>query len=172
MDVLRLARQTRAQARATGLAQLMRFRGNNDAAGSFGLGTIRVYAGMNSKCRQTPWAATFTPPIDSGLGPSSVFDMADFNPLDGGAPRAADQGRHVILLTTQVGADTAALEGDYAVCYQPNGEVYTGAPLPLNPQTQPILFEVVRTIDNGDGPEQRGRERQVLLPVGGNARLR
>jgi prepilin-type N-terminal cleavage/methylation domain-containing protein len=168
MEVVRVARHARAQARATGLAQLVLF-SNDDATGSLGLGTLRTYAGMNTKCRQTPWQATITPAANTGLGPSHVFDMADFNPRDGVArPDKDDMGRHVIVLRARVNTEAAALEDQYAVCYQPNGEVFAGDPLPLEPQTQPILFEIRRTIDGTD----RGRLRQVVLPVGGNARPR
>jgi hypothetical protein len=58
------------------------------------------------------------------------------------------------------------------ICYQPNGEIYTATAFvnqnSLEIQNQPVLITIPRSIDR----VSRGRDRQVLFPVGGNARLR
>jgi prepilin-type N-terminal cleavage/methylation domain-containing protein len=164
MDLVRLARQTRAQASTSGLAQLIRFRGGNDDAGANGLGAITVYAGMNTKCMRTPWQLTLTPASGTGLGPSRLFHMGDYNPSTG-TPTANDLDRHVIALSARL--DGGQPQVDLRVCYQPNGEVYVGVP-GLAVQTASVLFSITRTMDRA----ARGRERQVILPVGGNARVR
>lgn len=167
MDIVRLARMTRAQAIATGTAHLLRYDATNAAAGANGLGTISTYVGMNSKCLQTPWRQTFTPAVGSGQGPVGLFHMGDYNPTDG-APGADDDNRHVIALTTRVGAENNAVQAAMHICYQPNGDIYTGPTLALTLQTLPVLITIARSIND----VSRGRDRQVLFPVGGNARLR
>jgi prepilin-type N-terminal cleavage/methylation domain-containing protein len=169
MDIVRLARHTRAQANATGTAHLLRYNATNAAAGAFELGTISTYVGMNSKCMQTPWPQTFVPAVGSGQGPVDLFHMGDYNPTDGEtAPHAADGNRHVIALTSQFASTAGAVLAETRICYQPNGDIYTGTNGALTIQTAPVLITIARTINGA----ARGQTRQVLFPVGGNARLR
>ena len=173
MDIVRLARKTRAQAITTGLAHLLRYRGETNRASAYGLGTMAVHVGMNSKCLQTPWAQSLNPPANSNQGPTEIFHMVDYNPTNGvTAPRATDQGRHVIELIARIGGatqDVAPEQTATFICYQPNGEIYTGAAADaLAVQVQPLLIVVHRSV-NAEG---RGQDRHVLFPVGGNARLR
>jgi prepilin-type N-terminal cleavage/methylation domain-containing protein len=173
MDVVRTARQARAQAISTGLAHLLRYRNSNDKAGAFGLGTIAMYVGLNSKCRQTPWGQAFAPAVNSNQGPVHILHMREYNPTDGDTdPQAGDDNRHVITAVSQLRDDTTAALAQTLICYQPNGEIYTGAayvnPSSLVPQVDPVLITIGRTF-NG---VRRGQNRQVLFPVGGNARLR
>lgn len=174
MDLVRLGRRIRAKAAATGVAQMLRFSSEDD--GSNGLGLILVYEGMNSRCTQTPWAQTFTPAQNTGLGPTQgdTFDMAYYNPTNGSdAPTDDDEGRQVIVLRADF-AGTAATE--LLLCYQPNGEVFAvnavnGAAADLAnlaPQLVPISFTISRSVDG----LVLGRDRVVIFPRGGNARLR
>lgn len=169
MDIVRLARHTRAQAIATGTAHLLRYRATEDAAGAFGLGTVATYVGMNSQCMQTPWAQTFVPAVGSGQGPVDLFHMGDYNPTDGEtAPHADDGNRHVIATTARFTSEAAAVQTETRICYQPNGDIYTGVDGALTIQTAPVLITIARSINTAS----RGQDRQVLFPVGGNARLR
>jgi prepilin-type N-terminal cleavage/methylation domain-containing protein len=168
MDIVRLARQTRARTIATGTAHMLRYRGDTSEAAGYGLGTIAVHVGMNSKCLQTPWNQSTAPAAGSGQGPREIFHMADYNPTNGvTAPRAADESRHVIALETRFGAEGAAVQTEARICYQPNGDTYTGT-TGLAVQADPVLIAIRRSVDG----VARGRDRQVVFPVGGNARLR
>jgi hypothetical protein len=100
--------------------------------------------------------------------------MRDFNPktwgpLGGALPARNDTNRHVIFLDARFATEGAATVSPLRVCYQPNGAIFTAVgAAQLDLQTQPILFTVSREM-NGS---LRGRPRQILLPVGGGARLR
>jgi prepilin-type N-terminal cleavage/methylation domain-containing protein len=170
MDVVRLARQTRARTTATGTAHLLRYLGDTGEAAAFGLGTIAVHVGMNSKCMQTPWAQSTAPVVGARQGPREIFHMSEYNPTSSTRePSAADDGRHVIALAARFGTEAAAVQTETCICYQPNGDIYTGTSVgALVIQTQPVLITIARSMDGA----ARGRDRQVLFPVGGHARLR
>lgn len=184
-DIVRMGRRARAMTMETGVAHLLRFQRSNDARGSFGLGRFELYRGMTNRCQQTPWGQAFTPAAGSLLGIDAarregpdLLDMASFNPTDGSvAPTEAGQnsGRQIVAVTarggTPVGDQTAV-----QICYQPNGQTYelfsatetgTGG-VGLRPQLAPITFSVARSL----GGASRGVSRQVVFPIGGNARVR
>ena len=180
-DIVRLGRRARALTMETGVAHLLRFQRGNNARGSFGLGRIELFAGMTNRCRQTPWQQAFDAPADQVLGVdvtlregADVLDMLSFNPTDQTTvPTAADAGRQIIRLTARGGdqiADRPALQ----ICYQPNGQTYelfsadTTGGVALTPQLRPITFTVTRTWNGGN----KGVAREVVFPVGGNARVR
>ena len=175
LEVVRFAREVRAQTRLTGVAHMMRFRSTNDPVGSFALGRIELMVSMNNKCldNQTQFVTV-----------AQVLDMRDFNPanfsLGGGTPPArADANRHAIFLEARLmnptadGDDPAVAATvpvtDVRICFQPNGQSFSGVGgIALGPQVQHLVFTVGRTVNGAP----RGRVRQILLPIGGSARLR
>lgn len=175
-EIVRFARRARAQAVSTGYAQMLRIHNAEDAEGRNGLGTIRLYAGMNNKCTKTPWAATFSPTV-ANFGPSELFDMTAYNTGDDPATMSIqDDGRPVIWFEVRIGtADGTAHTGGAQICYQPNGEIYrshSSAAMTnasnLVVQNQAILLTVRRKVTD----VEHGTARQVLFPPNGNARLR
>lgn len=184
--IVHLARRTRSHAMQTGVAHLIRFRTSNDAAGSFGLGRFEVYSGMTSRCRQTPWLQPFSATTGNPLGVDavlregpSVLDMAKFNPTDGGVPTAFDAQRQTIAVTAR-GGFPVSVRAAVQICFQPGGQTYeafsatavgsegTG----LSPQLSPITFRVARTVGPASGGAARGVAREVVIPMGGSARVR
>jgi hypothetical protein len=108
-----------------------------------------------------------------------VFSMADYNPTDGETPPSVDdRERQLIATVGRIGttalptAEDSAAADQILICYQPNGEIYTGTVFAnqdsLAIQNQPVLITIPRSVDR----IARGRDRQVLFPVGGNARVR
>src|SRR4051812_38372508 len=76
-ELIRLDRVIRARVNQTGLAHLMLFQASDDAAGSNGLGRIRVWEGMNNHCNQTPWLQTINGAATLGHVPVDALDMGD-----------------------------------------------------------------------------------------------
>ena len=156
-----LGRRAPGAAIDTAAAHMLWFQ-ESEPAGS-NLGRIALYAGMNSKCQQTPWAQA------TGMAgqPLAVFDMTDFNPTNGTTqPRSNDAGRQVITLR----ATMAAARTDLRICFQPNGDVYTTAAdntTQLITQRDRVLFAIARTIDG----VSYGRTRTVLFPAAGSMRF-
>jgi hypothetical protein len=170
MDLVRLGRKVRALAVGTGFAHLVRFRGAG-ACSNNGLGTLSVYVGMNGKCRKTPWDLM----VEAGCRPRQKDDfyMEDYNPTEqAGDPSATDSDRQVIQLVAAMPAGTA--ETGLFVCFQPDGEVYTAAGSDpgnadnLAPQSALVEFQIRRSVDGN----RLGRDRFVIFPRGGNARMR
>lgn len=178
-DIVRVARRARSLAMERGVAHLLRFQRTpeNDARASNGLGRIELYAGMTNRCRQNPWSQALNPgqplemPVARREGPD-VLDMISFNPTDSAAAptlaEAASGGRQRIRIT----ASSSGTDRDVVhICYQTNGQTYEAFPnnaILLRPQTAPITFTVTRTVNGG----QKGLTRQVVFPIGGNARVR
>lgn len=171
MDLVRFVRRARSQSIATSKAQLIRFQ----SAGSKKLGRIDVYSGMNNRCRQTPWTdnSAVLIPLASR---ARAFDMTDYNPSAVGVlPGLDDPDRPVIALTarTQPVVEANVL-AEVWICYQPDGMVYaatfvsppTTAPT-LRVQDMGVELRLRREIEN----VQHGKDRLVVLPTGGNARL-
>jgi prepilin-type N-terminal cleavage/methylation domain-containing protein len=173
-DLVRLSRRARALAMGSGVAHLLRFQ---HATINGNLGGVELFAGMNSRCAQTPWALALSlPPADPRLRAIEVFDMAPYNGWDGvgAAPTDADVGRQVITLRATLGAsvnDTPVI----LLCYQPNGDSYataSGDPATLGKQSLSILFTLARFVRTTSSTVPHGRDRQVMFPVGGTARAR
>jgi len=167
MEVLKIARHARAQSLLTGTAHMLRFRNQNDAVGSFGLGRIDLIVSMNNKCAENQTRFVQVP---------RWADMGEFN-VSSAMPTRADVNRQVIFLEARLANPTAVAAvaeasvpvTDLRICYQPNGETFSGVGgVPFGPQVQHVLFTVRREINGSE----RGVSRQILLPVGGNARFR
>lgn len=176
-ELVRLNRVIRARVNQTGLAHLMVFTATNDAAGSQGLGRIRVYEGMNNHCSQTPWMQTINGTIDDGHRPVEGVDMGDpaYNlSSTSSAPTASDTGRQVISIQASTAAASAIL------CFEPGGNTFRGANdgtapaigYNFTPQTTPETFTVIRSASRGGVMEPRGVNREVIFPAGGNGRMR
>lgn len=176
-DLLRLNRVIRARVNQTGLAHLMMFQASADAAGSNGLGRIRVWEGMNNHCSQTPWLQAINGTALNGQMVIDSLDMADtaYNlPTGSSPPSSTDTSRQVIRIAASTTAALAIL------CFEPGGNTFRGvvagnAPdigFNFTPQTAPETFSVIRYINRSGGPEQRGVNRDVVFPAGGNGRMR
>lgn len=181
-DLVRLSRRARSLALGSGVAHLLRFQ----EASSNNLGAIELYAGMNGRCLQTPWATAFAAtvafplPADPGaagrLRAMEVFDMAYYNPTgDGSRPAAADSGRQVTTLRASVGADASDRPVIW-ICYQPNGDSYTMIVSPADPlqllrqfSKASVLFTLARTVRTSS-VVPHGLDRKVIFPGGGTAR--
>jgi prepilin-type N-terminal cleavage/methylation domain-containing protein len=184
-DIVRMGRRARALTMETGVAHLLRFQRGNDARGSFGLGRFELFAGMTNRCRQTPWELALDPNAAEPLGIAAarregpnVLDMVSFNPTDGAtSPTDSDTSGRVVIRVRAFGwtpednvtADRPAVQ----ICYQPNGQTYTlfaGQPggIGLRPQMDLVTFTIERRVGGGT----RGVTREVVFPVGGNARVR
>ncbi len=160
-DVLRIARRARSLAISSGVAHLLRFQQDS----SNGLGFLELFAGMNGKCTQTPWAQTFTPSSGSNQGRIEALNFAQYNPTGLSAPSASDSGRQVIRLRAASGGSAKSV---VMICYQPNGEIFSAADSPqLTLQPAAILFTISRAIDG----IQHGQNRVVLFGPGSSARL-
>jgi prepilin-type N-terminal cleavage/methylation domain-containing protein len=191
-DLVRLSRRARALALGTGMAHLLRFQ----EASSGNLGAIELYAGMNGRCLQTPWAAAFAAtlafpnPPDPGpagrLRQLEVFDMAYYNPKgDGSHPTAADTGRQVLTLRATIDIDANDRPLVW-ICYQPNGDSYTMVVTPADPlqllrqsttgtaqvlsTRGSVLFTLARVVRSSGGVVPHGLDRKVIFPAGGTAR--
>jgi len=161
-NLVRLHRFVRARVNETGLAHLVTY----DSAGNNGLGKIRVLEGMNNHCSTTPWGQAV-----AGHSPVDVLEMFEFNPagdLSLGQPAASDTNRQVILLFAGASPGLATI----TLCFQPNGMTFVGTPAGQNwtfqAQQQPVVFTVHRKVSG----VQHGVDRQVVFPIGGNARLK
>lgn len=165
-DLVRIGRAARSAAIDSGAAHMLWFREAEPAASN--LGRLELYAGMNSKCQQTPWNQATA----MAGQPLVVFDMTDYNPTNGSTqPRASDMGRQVITLrAVTINGANATARTDIRICFQPNGDVYTTA---TNGSTQFVMqrdrvrFSIARTI----GGQPYGRTRQVLFPTAGSMRF-
>jgi len=165
-ELLRIGRRARAAAISSGAAHMLWFREAEPANSN--LGRIELYAGMNSKCQQTPWAQALVMPGQ----PIAVYDMTDFNPTNGSTqPRSNDVGRQVITLrAATVNGANATARAAIRICFQPNGGVYTtatDASTQLVTQLDRVRFSIARTIDG----QAYGRVRSVLFPTAGSMRF-
>jgi hypothetical protein len=162
MDALRLARKARNLAISSGVAHLIRYQ----SAGARGLGTIGLFAGMNSRCAQTPWAIAFAGSVPLRQGPIDTLDMSYYNPTALGAPPSLqDSGRFVIRLLMQTDSGAGPVTAnEVQICYQPNQETYlrlaTGAPMLRQMLTAQLL--VMRTYES----QTEGRDRKIMFPAG------
>lgn len=176
-ELVRLNRVIRARVNQTGLAHLMVFQASDDAAGSNGLGRIRVWEGMNNHCNQTPWLQTINGSADEGHVPVDSLDMGNsaYNLSTGGSPPSAtDTGRQIVRIQASTNAKFAAL------CFEPGGRTFVGASAADSPaigytfvpQTAAETFTVIRQYSRGGTMEDRGVRREVVFPPGGNGRMR
>lgn len=163
IDIVRLARKARALTISSGNAHLLRYQ-----VGPGQLGMIELFAGMNNKCLQTPWAQAFNALAGSRLRALETIDMSFYNPKTGSIPTVDDTGRQVIWATALVNATAV---NQVQICYQPDGEVYTAVPPATLARQQvalPVLFRVFRSV-NG---VSHGQIREIIFPAGGTARAR
>jgi prepilin-type N-terminal cleavage/methylation domain-containing protein len=176
-DLIRLSRVIRARVNQTGLAHLMVFEASNDAAGSNGLGRFRVWEGMNNHCRQTPWTQAITGAAANGQIPIEGLDLGNsaYNlSTSSSPPTAIDTVRQVIRIEASTTKALAVL------CFEPGGNTFRGvtaADAPaigysFTPQTTPEIFTVFRELSRSGTMEQRGVNREVVFPAGGNGRMR
>jgi hypothetical protein len=133
-----------------------------------------MFQGMNGKCRQTQWSQVFGADEGSLIGqPVEAVDLIAFQVGGNAAASATDTGRHVVTLRAARGATAVT---DLDVCVQPNGQSYTMASglgeSTLTPQAAPVIFTVNRYVKTGSTEVARGVDREVIFPIGGNARMR
>lgn len=176
-EMVRINRVIRARVNQSGLAHLLLFRASDDVDGSYGLGRVEVWEGMNNRCTQTPWKDTIDGDPADGHMPVEVLDLGTsaYNlPFGGRAPRLDDVGRQVVRLFAGA-EETAAM-----LCFEPGGATYTAAAdatvgviaYKFTPQTEAVRFTVRRSIAQaGEDPLTRGVDRVVLFPAGGNGRM-
>jgi type II secretory pathway pseudopilin PulG len=175
-ELIRLNRMIRARVNQTGLAHLMLFQASDDAAGSNGLGRIRVWEGMNNHCNQTPWLQTINGAANLGHVPVDAVDMGDsaYNlSTSTSPPTASDTGRQVIRIQASTNPKLAIL------CFEPGGNTFVGVTdgtspaigYTFAPQTVAETFTVIRALSRGGTMEQRGVNRDVIFPPGGNGRM-
>ncbi|HET6339702.1 MAG TPA: type II secretion system protein [Polyangiales bacterium] len=176
-ELIRLNRVIRARVNQTGLAHLMLFQASDDAAGSNGLGRIRVWEGMNNRCSQTPWMQAINGTAANGFQPIETVDMGDtaYNLSTGStAATASDTSRQVIRIAASTNPKLAVL------CFEPGGNTFRGASAGdapaigynFTPQTSAETFSVIRSLSRGGTMEERGVTRDVIFPAGGNGRMR
>jgi prepilin-type N-terminal cleavage/methylation domain-containing protein len=176
-DLIRLNRVIRARVNQTGLAHLLMFQATNDAAGSNGLGRIRVWEGMNNHCNQTPWIQTINGIPDDGHVTVDGLDMGDsaYNlSTSSDPPTASDTGRQVIRIQASTNAQLAIL------CFEPGGNTFVGTTAGnspsigfiFTPQITAETFSVIRATARSGVMEERGVNRAVIFPPGGNGRMR
>jgi prepilin-type N-terminal cleavage/methylation domain-containing protein len=171
-DLVRISRHVRARAQESGLAHLLVFSGASTDSG--GLGVVRVYEGMNNRCRQTPWPQTINGSVAQGHAPVEVLDLAasQFNlGVNGRSPSIDDSGRQVIAMRASgsLGAPESAV-----ICYEPSGATWEGVSnssavgLGFTRQNVPINFNLTRTVNS----VARGSTRRIVFQPGGIARFR
>ncbi|MEY4583071.1 MAG: hypothetical protein RL701_7774 [Pseudomonadota bacterium] len=170
-DLVRLSRNMRARAQATGLSHLLTFTSDPGTAG--GLGSVTVYEGMNNHCRQTPWLETINGTVANGHAPVDALNLSAGNynpPTRSGTPTVDDSNRQVIrMLATQNGNALASI----AICYEPSGVTWQGVGAGTSigftflRQVQPIVFTVTRAVNR----EARGRDRVLTFQPAGIARF-
>jgi prepilin-type N-terminal cleavage/methylation domain-containing protein len=176
-DLIRLNRVVRARVNQTGLAHLLLFQASNNAAGSNGLGRIRVWEGMNNHCNQTPWNQTINGTAANGHLPVDTLDMGDSSynlATSAQPPTASDTNRQVIRIQASTNAALAIL------CFEPGGRTFVGANagnspsilFTFTPQINAETFSVIRAVIKNSTPETRGVQRDVIFPPGGNGRMR
>jgi hypothetical protein len=160
----------RARVNQMGLAHLMIF--NADACS--GHGDVTVFEGMNNRCQSTPWANVFAPTAaENGHFAVAALNMLDFNDLPSNYTGGTDdRDRQVITVrgASLLGGAPQPLNV-INMCIQPNGMTFVSTVAgnwTFQAQATPLLFTFRRTMDG----EQHGVNRNVLFPVGGNARLR
>jgi type II secretory pathway pseudopilin PulG len=176
-ELVRLNRVIRARVNQSGLAHLMLFEASDDAAGSNGLGRIRVWEGMNNHCNQTPWLQTINGSPNDGHVPVETLDMGDsaYNlPTGSSPPSATDTGRQIIRIVPTGDAKLAIL------CFEPGGNTYVGTSdggsasigYTFVRQMAAVTFTVIRQASRNGTMEDRGVRREVVFPPGGNGRMR
>lgn len=152
LDLVRLVRNARSSAAAYGRAHLVRYT-------SGGLGRVDVFRGINNRCNTNDWATLMAGGCD---GNSYCIDYLD--PTDG---RYQAGSFDILMQSTNFG-------GGVDVCYEPTGVTQwrTAAANPfvdLNSAQVGGGFRFTFT-PRIDGT-QEGVVRQVVLPLGGDARL-
>ena len=169
-NLVRLHRMVRARVNQMGLAHLMVF----SADASSGHGDITVYEGMNNRCQSTPWANVFDANAAAkGHLPVAALDMLDFNDLPSNYTGGTDDRLRQVITVRAASLVAGAPQPLNVVnlCIQPNGMTFMSTVAgnwTFQAQSSPVLFTFRRTMAGS----QHGVNRNVLFPVGGNARLR
>lgn len=172
-DLVRISRHVRARAQESGLAHLLEFRAGTTDSG--GLGVLRLWEGMNNRCRLTPWPQTINGTIQNGHTWVEQLDLglSQYNqPVGGSAPTFDDSGRQVISMR----AGGSITTPEYAaLCFEPSGATWQGVSNTSSPagyvftrQTQPATFTILRRVDG----VTRGAPRTIVFQPGGIARFR
>jgi Tfp pilus assembly protein FimT len=145
-EITQFLRNARALAAGSNVAMLITFDGDAQS--------LTLRAGMTNRCRKNDWSDAPT---------VALIDMEQFAQTSG----------FVLTLSADDGVDTN--RSDLDLCFQPNGDVYwtrTNAETALNNsltfQNRELTFTVARTL-SGD---PIGVDRDILLPLSGNARAR
>jgi prepilin-type N-terminal cleavage/methylation domain-containing protein len=173
-DLVRISRHVRARSQESGLAHLVEMRAGT--ADSGGLGVLRVWEGMNNRCRLTPWLQTVNGSVNSGHGWVEELDLGSshYNQPPGGgrAPTIDDGDRQVISMR----AGGSITTPEYAaICIEPSGATWqgvsttaSGTGYAFTRQTQAATFTFTRSV-NG---VTRGALRTIVFQPGGIARFR
>ncbi len=153
LGIVRIAREARAQALATGRAHLLEF----EAGGAGGRGRFFVWRGTTNVCRNNDWAV-IRAPLDCGANPS-CRDFLDAEDIEAGSS-----------MRLQIAANVA---GGGTFCYEPTGGMLR--PLgglvnftDLSPAGGAIVMQV--QMQDTDGTPL-GVNRNVVFPNGGDARI-
>lgn len=156
LDIVASARLARSSATAYGRAHLMRW----DPAGAAGLGTVEVYRGINNGCNTNNWGAIV------GVCAGNV------NCIEAVHATEYQSGNSTYQMSV-IGALNAG--GD--ICFEPNGTV-RWRPGPAGFFTNNLVATggqdsnggFVFNIQRRNTGTDVGVARQVLIPLGGDAR--
>jgi len=157
LDIVASARLARSSATAYGRAHLMRW----DSTGGSGLGTIEIYRGINNGCNTNNWGPITSPGCTGNA-----------NCIEAVHPTEYQTGNSTYQLT-----ETGAINVAGDICFEPNGTVRwrPGVAGFFNSgivatggadSNGGFVFNVQR--ENSGTPV--GVARQVLVPLGGDAR--
>jgi prepilin-type N-terminal cleavage/methylation domain-containing protein len=172
-DLVRISRHVRARSQESGLAHLLEFRASTTDSG--GLGIVRVWEGMNNRCRLTPWLQTTTGAVKDGHGAVEELDLGSshYNQTGGGRSPTLDDGNRQVISLSAGGSITTPTYA--ALCFEPSGATWqgvsntaSGTGYTFTRQTQPATFTFLRRV-NG---VTRGAPRTIVFQPGGIARFR
>ncbi|MEM1413414.1 MAG: prepilin-type N-terminal cleavage/methylation domain-containing protein [Myxococcota bacterium] len=153
-DIVRIAREGRAIAAATGRAHLLQF----DAAGAGGRGRYFLWRGTTNVCRNVDWGA-LSAPLDCALNPN-CRQLVDAEAVEGGSS-----------MRLQI---TPPAVGFGSFCYEPTGIMQrpTDAGFlnftPNNPGAGAVVMTVAMQDTDGTAV---GVVRRVAFPMGSDARI-
>lgn len=149
LDVVRLARRGRSEAAAFGRAHLLRF---SDADS----GSVQLYRGLNNGCNSNAWGAL----VGGGCAG---------NPMCLGEVLMADYARPASSIDMTLLPEAS----DVDICFQPSGAMmWLGGGNTSFTSDNVISGGFIFRLTPRDGEgEVRGVIRNVLLPLGGEARV-
>ena len=153
LAIVRIAREARAQATATGRAHLLEF----VPAAADGRGQFLLWRGTTNVCRNNNWGI-IRAPLDCAANPS-CRDLVDAEDIEAGS------SMRLQLVPSIAGGGT--------FCYEPTGAMLrpVGGLLnfnALNPGGGAVVMQV--QMEDTDGAPT-GVNRNVLFPLGGDARI-